>query len=376
MSFPRIDCKRRTDADFRNRADPDHHKEYTPLEKLPIDLVQDIIVADSLHLIDLGIMKKFLNIWTTGCYNFETKWSGIQIQNISILLKGYNKSMPLEIHRAVRGLDCLKFWKGLEYRTFLLYLSPVLLKDFLHPEVYLHFLNFYCAITICSCKKYLKYTEIADELLKYFIEEYIQIYGSYTISSNVHNLCHLADDVKRFGDLTSFSSYPFENFLGQIKNMLRTGNRPLAQCAKRIMELSKINTSTKQPIYPIVSKENRYKEHQLLHCHKVFYKVEIEDGLTLTTDVKNKWFLSKTNDIVAMINATYSDQKLCIYGVSVLSKADFFQKPINSSRLDIYISSGELNSPKLYDFSDIKCKLVSLKYRNEFVFIPLIHTIR
>lgn len=54
MSFARINCPLRTDQSFRNKCDSDHHKEDTPLLHLPIDIVQDIIVSDSLHLIDLG----------------------------------------------------------------------------------------------------------------------------------------------------------------------------------------------------------------------------------------------------------------------------------------------------------------------------------
>lgn len=39
---------------FRNKIDEDHHKQETPLTKLPIDMVKNFIVADPLHLIDLG----------------------------------------------------------------------------------------------------------------------------------------------------------------------------------------------------------------------------------------------------------------------------------------------------------------------------------
>lgn len=53
MSYPRFDCPRRTDESFRNKTDEDHHKEDTPLTDLPIDMVEDVVVADSLHLFDL-----------------------------------------------------------------------------------------------------------------------------------------------------------------------------------------------------------------------------------------------------------------------------------------------------------------------------------
>lgn len=54
MSYPRIDCFRRTDKSFRDKIDDDHHKEETPLTQLPIDMVEDFVVADSLHLLDIS----------------------------------------------------------------------------------------------------------------------------------------------------------------------------------------------------------------------------------------------------------------------------------------------------------------------------------
>jgi hypothetical protein len=41
----------------------------------------------------------------------------------------------------------------------------------------------------------------------------------------------------RFGPIYSFSAYPFENFLGIIKRLLRKSERPLQQIVKRIYEV-------------------------------------------------------------------------------------------------------------------------------------------
>uniref|UniRef100_A0A1B0DG27 Uncharacterized protein n=1 Tax=Phlebotomus papatasi TaxID=29031 RepID=A0A1B0DG27_PHLPP len=60
MSYPNIDALRRTDTTFRPRADPEHHKELTPLENLPINMIDQFPIADSLHLLDLGIMRRCL----------------------------------------------------------------------------------------------------------------------------------------------------------------------------------------------------------------------------------------------------------------------------------------------------------------------------
>jgi len=60
ISFPCIDMPRRTDETFRNKTDSDHHKIDISLEKLPIDMIKSIPVSDSLHLLDLGIIKRLL----------------------------------------------------------------------------------------------------------------------------------------------------------------------------------------------------------------------------------------------------------------------------------------------------------------------------
>lgn len=135
---------RRTDASFRNRTDSDHNKMNTPLEKLPIDMIKSIPVSDSLHLLDLGIIKRLLSGYVYGTLGLKTKWSANVTESVSNFL--LRCRMPREIHRAVRGLDCLKFWKGTEYRTFGLYLGLVILKDYLSEEIYQHFMLFFCGV--------------------------------------------------------------------------------------------------------------------------------------------------------------------------------------------------------------------------------------
>ncbi len=52
-------------------------------------------------------------------------------------------------------------------------------------------------------------------------------------------LIHLPDDVMRFGLLDKFSSFPFENYLQQLKRRIRRSNNPLSQLVKRLSESSK-----------------------------------------------------------------------------------------------------------------------------------------
>ncbi|KAJ8952617.1 hypothetical protein NQ314_007500 [Rhamnusium bicolor] len=56
--------------------------------------------------------------------------------------------IPLEFNRKPRSLDELQYWKATEYRTFLIYLGPLVLKDILDVAVYENFLAFHFSITI------------------------------------------------------------------------------------------------------------------------------------------------------------------------------------------------------------------------------------
>lgn len=78
--------------------------------------------------------------------------------------------------------------------------------------------------------------ELARRILKSFVHPFEQLYGCRHIVYNVHNLIHLPDDVTKYGTLDQFSAFPFENYLGLLKKMLRIPNCDLGHVVKRIFE--------------------------------------------------------------------------------------------------------------------------------------------
>lgn len=57
----------------------------TPLLRLPIDMVEDVIVSDSLHLLHLGVMKRLLTIYKDGHRVAENvKWSSTNVEKFQI----------------------------------------------------------------------------------------------------------------------------------------------------------------------------------------------------------------------------------------------------------------------------------------------------
>ena len=177
--------------------------------------------------------------------------------------------------------------------------------------------------------------------------------------------------------MQNISAYPFENCLFQIKRLLRNGHRPLAQAANRLVELSSMNQiheNSKQH-YPFVAQEDCFAQHELSTCNKVFNKICLVDGFTLINNMKHKWFMTKNWKIVEMKNATYFRDKLCIYGACITDINNFFERPLNSSRLDIFGSTLKNKTvAQIFHLNNIKYKLVAFNYCKETVFFPLIHT--
>lgn len=112
---------------------------------------------------------------------------------------------------------------------------PVVFRSILPDVVYEHFLLFHVAILILADdikgqdEQHLPY---AEQLLKLFVQDMKKIYKDESVVYNIHNLIHLADNVRQFRCLDNFSCFPFENFLYQMKNMLRKPNRPLSQLCR------------------------------------------------------------------------------------------------------------------------------------------------
>ncbi|XP_058122787.1 uncharacterized protein LOC131264509 [Anopheles coustani] len=95
--FPGINAERRTDKSFRDGEYPEHTRMMTPLLDLrSFDIIEDVVVGDRLHLIDLGVMKRMLVGWLEGSLG-NKKLSAVQISDMMNAM-GRIK-LPFEIHQ-------------------------------------------------------------------------------------------------------------------------------------------------------------------------------------------------------------------------------------------------------------------------------------
>lgn len=321
--------------------------------------------------------SRLLKVWIFGDVGFDRKWLKKDVIEINGLLRDLNKHKPREIHRSVRSLDHIKFWKGTEFRSFLLYFGMVVLKDYLPQDVYRHFLILMCATTICYTDTYQSYLPMSKIWFDRYVEHYMNIYSIHSVGSNVHLLTHVYDDVKLFGNLNDISAYPFESRLNFLKLRLKQPNLPLEQITRRIIELSLdydqlYSCNMENEIYP------QLKHSDVLDETEIYKEVVIDSGFTLSSiRLADRFFLTFSLEIIQMSHVVSTENGISIFGTEILNRDNFFTYPISSTKLNIFksdsISPGLLSS---FNLNDIKAKMVRLTSGDDFVFMPLLHTLK
>ncbi|KAF2892190.1 hypothetical protein ILUMI_13983, partial [Ignelater luminosus] len=178
-----ISAPKRNNRSFRMQLDEEHYIGISPLVDLPIDLVIKFPI-DYMHN--------------------GTRLSSSKTKEISRRLESIKSCIPFEFNRKTPLLLEVSRWKATEFRTTLLYTGYLLAK----------------------------------QLLDNFVKHSETIYGREFLVYNVHMLTHLSEDADVYGSLDNVSSFPFENYLGQSKNLVRCPNNPLQQVCRRLSEIN------------------------------------------------------------------------------------------------------------------------------------------
>ncbi|XP_031338969.1 uncharacterized protein LOC116167664 [Photinus pyralis] len=224
--FLETNCAARTNSDFINWIDPSYRLHDTSLVKIPnLDFVNGFVL-DYMHLVCLGVMRTLIVTWYSG--DLPHRLSFENISTISNNLLQLVQNTPTDFVRKPREIKYVLRWKATEFRMFLLYFGPVVLKGVLDPEKYNNFITLHVAISIlcntfrCKDKDQRQYARC---LLINFIKNVQTLYSPDLMTHNFHGLIHLTDDADYFigkipdFSLDSISAFPFENYMQQIKRM-------------------------------------------------------------------------------------------------------------------------------------------------------------
>lgn len=173
-----LEATNRLDVEFRNKHYlGKHQKGIKPLLELPIDMINDLPIGDSLHLLDYGVTKRLLIDWVVlALGNIDAKWSRNQFAAVSDRLASFKAPAEIRALLQVRDLHSLKHWKAIEFQIFELYYGIAALKNIMPDYIYIHFILYFCAYTISSYKSpMMNYFEIGKKCLDVFLE---RIFGT------------------------------------------------------------------------------------------------------------------------------------------------------------------------------------------------------
>lgn len=340
----------RTNESFRQRSNPEHHRSSTPLLELDIDMVKDFPI-DPMHCIDLGVTKKLIMQWKEG--PLEHRLSAGQLNVISNYNCALRQFMPSNFNRKPRGLQEIKMWKATEFRTFLMYTGPVILKYNLSHEMYKHFMSLSIAVCFLYSEKLVsKHKAYAHSLLEYFVEEAKKKYGERFISYNVHCLLHLAEFAEQYECLQTFSAYKFENNMSSIKKSVRGSGRPIEQVYRRLAEKELNQSVVLNPLGTVREKKSiKTGTCWLMKNGKYCIAHEVQENGHILCEIYNKTLSFYT---------VPCDSRLL--GIHKVSK-------VNTEMQHCMIS--DMESAAIY----IPLSLFNIDQSNAAVVIPLFHSL-
>ena len=206
---------------------------------------------DTMHSVALGAVKRLFMFWEKGAsINKMGKLRAAEWRKLKEKVCNLHGKLPREFQRQPRSVGSYTSWKANECRQFLLYVVPVVLREILDTERYTHFIALSIAFAIlCNPSDHAR-NELLDysrNLLKFFVDESIELYSEEFVVYNIHSLVHLADDAEHFQcDLMKLSAYPFESFMSVLKATVRCANSPIVQVVKRLHEQQQSGPPRKQ----------------------------------------------------------------------------------------------------------------------------------
>ena len=384
MTFYSKNCQTRTHEDFLRREDEEYQTGKTSLINIPGLHFVNSFCLDYLHLVCLGVMRTILYLWLFACFGLKLPLRITDKINLNIV--SVSAYIPCEINRKPRSLEFVRRWKATEFRTFLLYTGPVVLRDALLPEYdsyYFNFLTLHVAMTILLSPKFCTtYKEYADELLHHFVDSCKDLYGEKYITHNFHGVLHISNDVLIFGALDNCSTFRFENFLQFIKKLIRNGQKPLQQIIKRLSELIendqfyRNSVDLQQPSCPKFLLPH-WSGPLLYDCdfRQQYQVIQFNSFKLNTAKMADSCCSLKNGSMVIVLNVAYSNNLggMAIISRSFSNKKSFYSKPFCESSLFGIFEVSDLSEKEVHLVSDIDKKMVLIPYRSNYVVFPMLH---
>lgn len=354
MAFLDLEAPWRNDQDYRARTYDDYHKIESVLELLPIDMIY-AFPPDYLHCVLLGVVYWILK------YVRDTPktLSSNDYIKINKRIDDFKTTQPKEFQRNLRSfIENLGLMKGTEFRQYLMFVFPLLIKDIVSEEILANFVKLQIASTIFGHKRFDCYYNEADELIRMFILEFAEVYHPRHVVYVVHSLCHMKKFVEIYGAWDNFSTFEYETYNSTVKNFLHGNVMPLTQIANRIVEIYNA------PIHDFTGKDSDIEIRNRQEDGS-FSKLKYYD-LTFTTNaIGQNYVLLKSGVAVHLVRIEYDiiSEKIKMTGRPFKDRSSVYSY-VDTTRFNIFKSEYEFDNSITFEANDIDGKFWKLDISN------------
>ncbi|XP_063710100.1 uncharacterized protein LOC134838487 [Culicoides brevitarsis] len=210
----------RYDEDFKCCVLNGHHIGIPIMNERSFGLKSRFVV-DYKYLVCEGVLKQMMKLWMKGRLDYRLNNKSLRKMSAELLLIG--KSIPKEFRHKPKTMDELDDWTSYDWRQFLFYYGPVVLKNRLSPVYYKHFLYLHLGMRLsCSLTDFRECGAfIAGQLLQYFVTEFCRIYSTELVDYNIHNLLHIEDFVHFRGALDKVCGFKFDKQYELLERLIK-----------------------------------------------------------------------------------------------------------------------------------------------------------
>ena len=316
-------------------------------------------VLDPMHLLFNGVMLKLIHeYWIKE--NRSIRCNRHDRKELSRRLTYIKPYIPMEFQRKIRTVKYCSNWKATELRFFLLYCGPIVLKKLIRVTFYKHFLLLHVAARHLHSNNFREIYEISKMYLHKFFKASAMLYGRQSLIMNMHNTLHVADDVINMDcSLSKISTFCFESYLGYLRNLVRTPNKPMTQICRRLKERENFQLTKPQipvPFIVLQPKKNGFTNIILVQ------NIRVKNFFTITTKRPDNCTMDNENRIILLDKIFFllnNEEKIQFSGIrldKVKSIYTYPEESVNSNLLEVRAS----NATVTIDLNLIQNKMVFL----------------
>lgn len=213
------------------------------------DIVESTTI-DYMHSVCIGVLKQSFAAWLDPINRSKPFYIRKKLKIINEKLELIK--VPKTINRRPGKIEHFKTWKAHEYRNFLLYFGPIVLKNVLPMPYYQHFLLLSYSIYTFLQNEISKeeFSAASFQILEY-VDKFEILYKLESMNHNIHLASHIPNCVLANGPLWAYSAFNMENKNSQINRVIKGTKNIIQESANKYC----IIQSNRKPTQNLIKKK-------------------------------------------------------------------------------------------------------------------------